>query len=157
LRLREKQRLKRMTGVLEKPMRVIYERANQLSGSTGENILRLMELRLDNVLRRVGLAGSLRFARQMVNHGHINVNGKRATISSHTLKVGDHIQVRENMRENFFVKLSLESFGRRGGAIPSWIAWDGANWSAQILRNPEANEFSYPITDQYIVEFYTRR
>lgn len=157
LRLREKQKLGRMTGVLETQMRHYYTQAASLSGRTGENILRLLEVRLDNIVKKVGLATSLRFARQMVNHGHIKVNGKRVTIASYGAKPGDKIEIDQKMRDNFHVKLSLESFAKRGSVLPSWIQWDAERFEAQVLRSPENAEFAFPINDQYIVEHYTRR
>ena len=157
IRLREKQKLKRMAGILERQTRHYYQDAADMAGKTGENMLRLIEMRLDNVVRKMGLATSLRFARQLVNHGHVRVNGKSVTLPAYEVSAGDKIELNAEMKENFYVKLALESFTRRGSVIPNWISWDAGTVSAQVLRSPEASEFSYPISDNYIVEFYTRR
>ncbi|MBI2070872.1 MAG: 30S ribosomal protein S4 [Elusimicrobia bacterium] len=157
LRLREKQRLRRMMGINEAQMRRYYDEAQRLPGRTGENLLNLLELRLDNVVRKIGLAASPRFARQLVGHGHVMVNGKRVTIPSYAVQPGDQIQIDKTMKSNFFVDLAQQNHERRATVMPSWIKWDKAESKGEILRLPEKGEVSFPVNDQYIVEFYTRR
>lgn len=157
LRLREKQKLKRMIGINEAQMRRYYSEAQRQTGSTGENMLKLLDVRLDSVMRHLGLATSPRFARQLVGHGHVFINGRRVTLPSYHVRPGDVVQVNPKMKENFFLQLSEQGFERRGSVTPGWINWNKAERKAEILRLPEKGETHFPVNDQYIVEFYTRR
>lgn len=157
VRFREKQKLKRMAGILERQMRRYFKEAARQPGRTGEALLRILETRLDNVVRKVGLATSLRFARELVTHGHVRLNGRKVTIPSINVRPGNKIEIEPSMKDNTQIKLALENFGRRASVIPNWISWDQERGVAQILRLPEASELNLPVTDQYIVEFYTRR
>ncbi|MBI4668458.1 MAG: 30S ribosomal protein S4 [Elusimicrobia bacterium] len=156
IRLREKQKLKKMLGINEAKMKLYYERAQRMPGRTGENLLKLVEMRLDNVARRLGLATSPRFARQLVGHGHVLIGGRRITVPSYEVKPGDILELK-GLKNNFFVDLSRQNFERRGGVLPGWLNWDSASQKGRVLRLPEKGELSFPINDQYIVEFYTRR
>ncbi|MBI4369322.1 MAG: 30S ribosomal protein S4 [Elusimicrobia bacterium] len=157
LRLREKQRLKRMMLMNEAQMRGFYEKAKDEEGRTGQNLLHRLELRLDNVVRRLGLAVSPRFARQLVSHGHILVNGQSVNLPAYQVQPGDRLALNPKLKENYFVTLAAQGFDRRASASPSWIAWDRATAEGEVIRWPEKNEVSFPVNDQYIVEFYTRR
>lgn len=157
VRLREKQRLKRLAGINEAQMRRYYELARQMPGQTGQNMLGILERRLDNVIKRLGVATSPRFARQLVGHGHLRVNGRRVTLPSYLVRPGDRLELDSSMLENFFVQLSRQGFERRSMPVPSWIEWDPQAKKGQVLRMPEAAEVVFPVNSQHIVEFYTRR
>lgn len=157
LRLREKQKLKRLVGILEAQMRHYYDVASRMEGKTGEGIIQMIERRLDSVVRHIGLATSPKFARQLVSHGHILVNGKSVNLPSVLLEPGDQVELDSSMRENYYIQLSKQSFERRGAAVPGWIVWDQEKWQAKVSRLPESSEFTLPVNQQYIVEFYTRR
>ena len=138
-------------------MRRYMEVANRTAAKTGEGLLDLLERRLDRVVRHVGLATSPRFARQLVSHGHIRVNGVRVDRPSFMVKTGDVVELESKARENFYVQLALKNFEQRGSQVPAWISWDKASVQAKILRSPTVAEFTLPVNHQYIVEFYTRR
>ncbi|MEK7287271.1 MAG: 30S ribosomal protein S4 [Elusimicrobiota bacterium] len=157
VRLREKQRLKRMVGISEAQMRRYYSLAKQMSGQTGDNMLKIIELRLDNVVKRLGIASSPKFARQLVGHGHLRVNGRRVNLPSYQVRTGDRLELDQSVKENFFVQLSRQGFERRGSVPPHWIEWDAQEKKGQVVRMPEMAEISFPVNSQYIVEFYTRR
>ena len=152
--LGEKQKLRLMYGLLEKQFRRYYEIALQRRGITGETLLQLLETRLDNVVFRLGFANSRRAARQMVNHGHIAVDGKRVTIASFNTKVGNVITVRENARSR--------QLGTRGlaatqiAAIPEWLVQDKDNFKGEVKRIPSREEIAPIVNEQLIIELYSR-
>jgi small subunit ribosomal protein S4 len=152
--LGEKQKLRLMYGLLEKQFRRYYEIALQRRGVTGETLLQLLETRLDNVVFRLGFANSRRAARQMVNHGHIAVNGKRVTIANYNTKVGEVITVRENARSR--------QLGTRGlaatqiAAIPDWLVQDKDNFKGEVKRIPTREEIAPIVNEQLIIELYSR-
>jgi small subunit ribosomal protein S4 len=154
LQLREKQKAKFIYGVLEKQFRKYYEKAKKMPGVTGENLLGLLERRLDNVVYRLGLAATRRQARQLVSHGHIQVNGKRLDIPSALVKANDVVTVKESSRANEFFKGVAESFDSL--STPAWITVDTQVLSGTITRYPNRDEIDVPVDEQQIVELYSR-
>lgn len=154
MQLKEKQKAKFIYGVLEKPFRGYYDKAKQMPGVTGENLLVLLERRLDNVVFRLGLASTRRQARQIVSHGHIRVNGKRLNIPSALVKANDVISLKESSRSNEFFKGVAESFDSL--STPAWISVDAQNLSGTITRFPNRDEIDVPVDEQMIVELYSR-
>ncbi|MFA7017741.1 MAG: 30S ribosomal protein S4 [Sphaerochaetaceae bacterium] len=149
--LKEKQKLRFIYGVLEKQFKLIYARAEKASGVTGENLLTLLELRYDNIIFRLGLATTRKESRQRINHGHININGKRVDIPSVTLKVGDIITVNEKMKQAF--KLKKLSQNR---SIPAWLQFDEERFEAKVISQPQRSDIDYEITESAIVELYSK-
>lgn len=152
--LREKQKVKVMYGMLESQFRLYFQRADKQKGVTGENLLVLLERRLDNTVFRLGLASSRNQARQLVRHKHILVNGKKVDIPSYQISVGDEISVKEKSRANSFVVDSLEAVERRG--VPSWLELDKDNFKATVKAMPNREEITLPIQEQLIVELYSK-
>lgn len=154
LQLKEKQKAKFIYGVLEKPFRAYYEKAKKMQGVTGENLLVLLERRIDNVVYRLGLASTRRQARQLVSHGHIFVNGKRLNIPSALVKVNDVVTIKEASRSNEFFKGLAESFDSL--STPAWISVDAQSLSGTVTRFPNRDEIDIPVDEQMIVELYSR-
>lgn len=154
LQLREKQKVKRMYGLAEKQFKLTYKRAAGLRGVTGHNLLMLLETRLDNVVYRLGFAGSRAQARQLVRHGHITVGDRRVNIPSARVKVDDVIAVREKSRENQAIKQALEAVARR--TVPGWLELDPASFSGTVKALPTREELTMPMQEQLIVELYSR-
>ncbi|MEC9005995.1 MAG: 30S ribosomal protein S4 [Nitrospirota bacterium] len=152
--LREKQKLRRMYGLQERQFRGIFKRAERQGGVTGENLLRLLEQRLDNVVYRIGFALSRRQARQLVNHGHILLNGKKADIPSLTTSVGDVITVKSKSHELLAIKSALEVTEGRGD--PNWIEVDRDVFRGRINAVPAKDDIGAPVNEQVIVELYSR-
>ena len=152
--LREKQKLRRMYGLQERQFRGIFKRAERQGGVTGENLLRLLEQRLDNVVYRIGFALSRRQARQLVNHGHILLNGKKADIPSLTTSVGDVITVKSKSHELLAIKSALEVTEGRGD--PNWIEVDRDAFRGTINALPAKDDIGAPVNEQVIVELYSR-
>ena len=152
VQLREKQKVKRAYGLLEKQFRAYYEEAERLNGVTGENMLALIEKRLDNVVYRMGIGSSRAQSRQVVNHGHITVNGKTVDIPSYQVKPGDVIAVKENKKENALFK------ELRGAKIvmPKWVEFDTENFTGKILDNPKREDIDLNINEQLIIELYSK-
>ena len=152
LQLREKQKTKRIYGVLEKQFREYYDKADKMKGITGENMLSLLERRLDNVVYRMGIGSSRAQSRQVVNHGHITVNGKTVDIPSYQVKPGDVIAVKENKKENALFK------ELRGAKIvmPKWVEFDTENFTGKILDNPKREDIDLNINEQLIIELYSK-
>ncbi len=153
LQLKEKQKVKFIYGVLEKQFRRYYEKAANMKGVTGETMMTLLELRLDNVVYRLGLAKSRRMARQIVNHGHILVNGKKVNIPSYSVKVGDEITIRSKSSE-------LEMFKalREGTSVvtPKWLTFDAANLKGTVNVLPTREDIDFELQENMIVEYYSR-
>lgn len=152
LQLREKQKVKRMYGILEKQFQKYYEEAVRMKGATGENMLSIIERRLDNVIYRMGVGASRAQCRQIVNHGHICVNGKRVNIASFIVKVGDVITVKEN-------KQDLEMFKELKGmkiVMPKWLEFNSDTLTGKILALPTREDIDGDIKEQLIVELYSR-
>ncbi len=154
--LREKQIAKNMYLLSERQFRRYFDMASKAKGKTGETLLRLLETRLDNIVRRIGFATSIKQARQIVSHGHIKVNGSVVTIPSYLVKEGDEITLATpSLSENLYVRKSLEECDNKGWR-PSWIVYDHQNFSAKIVRMPDRSELNNKINEQLIVEFYSK-
>ncbi len=152
LQLREKQMVKRAYGVIEGQFRSTYERANKQTGITGDNLLRLLELRLDNVVFRMGLASSRKEARQLVNHGHFTLNGRKADIPSMTLSIGDIVAVKEG-------SLTSEKFKglqEKAAQAPKWIQADIEKLAGKVIALPDREDIDLPIEEHLIIELYSR-
>jgi len=171
-RLREKQKTKRIAGVLERQFFNYFDKARHAPGQTGENLLRFLEIRLDNVVRRLGFAPSMASARQIVSHGHIFLNGRRVNIPSYLVNVGDTVTLADSLKSNLRVQRSIANQIRR--SIPTWLELDEmvagpisrskdlpvdlkeAKIQGRIRLEPARDEFSYKVNDQYIVELYSK-
>ena len=154
LQLKEKQKAKFIYGVLERQFRNYYEKAKTMPGVTGENLLLLLERRIDNVVFRLGFANTRRQARQIVRHGHITVNGKRVDIPSALIKVGDTVEVCEKSQSNEFFKMIKET--NNALSAPAWLESDQANLKGSVVRFPSRDEIDVPVNEQSIVELYSR-
>lgn len=152
VQLREKQKAKFIYGVNEKQFRNLYRRADRMAGQTGWNLLKLLELRFDNVVYRMGFAKTRAQARQLIVHGHFDLNGKKATIPSITIKQGDEISVREKSRKNSFFKNNEENLFNR---MP-WVSADSESLSGRVLSEPMRENIDYPIEETQIVELYSK-
>ncbi len=154
VQLREKQKLRRIYGVHERQFRGVFERAERQSGITGDNLLRLLESRLDNVVYRMGLASSRKAARQLVNHGHVMVNGRKTDKPARVLKAGDAVEVRERSRNLLSVQAALEAAEARG--VPAWLEFDRALYKGTIQALPTKEDSAVPVNEQMVVELYSR-
>lgn len=153
--LREKQKVKRVYGMLEGQFRSYFERAVRQKGVTGENLLLLLERRLDNVVYKLGYATSHAQARQLVTHGHIVVNGRKVNIPSFQVKVGDKITIKETSRNNGFIQTAFQTAGGRGR--PAWLEIaDASNMIGQVLSLPRREDIDSNIKEQLIVELYSK-
>ena len=152
--LKEKQKLKFIYGVLEKKFHHLYERAEKMEGQAGENLITLLESRLDNIAFRMGLSMTRREARQLVSHGHFNVNGARVDIPSYRVKVGDVISLRENSKKSVKFKEIVEA--TNGRLIPSWLDVDKENLTAKVVRVPVKEDLDYEVEEHLIVELYSK-
>jgi len=155
IRLREKQKLRRMVCLNETPFEKLVEKASKSSESTGTHLLRALEMRLDNITRRIGFATSLKTARQLVLHNHIRVGGKTVNIPSYFVKAGDVISLDPKLKENVGVKLSLDTSVRRANR-PSFLEFNEMDLSGKVVRIPERQEMSFPVTEQLIIEYYSK-
>jgi len=154
LQLREKQKIRRVYGVLERQFRNYFREAQTHQGVTGEWLLRSLELRLDNVVYRMGLASSRAQARQLVGHGHLAVNGRPTNIASFQLKPGDRVEVREGRRSREPFKLAKESL--KSHQAPEWLTVDAATLSGTISASPSRDQMPLDLNEQLVVEFYSR-
>jgi small subunit ribosomal protein S4 len=154
LQLREKQKVRRVYGVLERQFRNYYRVASTQSGVTGEALLRTLELRLDNVVFRMGFATSRAQARQLVGHGHFAVNGRPTNIPSFQLKPGDKVEVRESRRGREPFKLAKETL--KNHQAPDWLSIDAANLSGTIADVPRRDQMPLDLNEQLVVEYYSR-
>jgi len=152
--LREKQKVKRIYFILEGQFRNYFERAARMKGITGENLLFLLERRLDNTVYRAGFSTSRRQARQLVNHGHIVVNDRKVDIPSYQVKPGDTIGVKESSRKNAHIEGAWQTASGRGR--PSWISADGGEMSAKVISLPVREDVDRLINEQLIVELYSK-
>jgi small subunit ribosomal protein S4 len=151
--LREKQKARRIYGIFEKQFRNLYAEADRLPGITGENLLRMLEMRLDNVVFRAGWGASRAQARQFVRHGHVLVNQKRVTIPSYRVRKGDRVSLREPSREIFVVRRNMDTLDRRR---PPWIEASDGGFSVEVLNPPLRDHIDEPVQEQLIVEYYSR-
>ncbi len=151
--LREKQKVKRIYGVQEGQFRAYYEKADRMKGITGENMLSLLERRLDNVIFRMGIGVSRSQARQLVNHGHFLVNGKKVNVPSFIVKVGDVVTVKESKNSNKFFE---ELKATKGGNTPKWLEFDNEKLQGKILALPARDDIDSQIAEHMIVELYSK-
>ena len=154
LQLREKQRVKRMYGVLESQFRRYFKEADRRKGVTGETLLQLLEGRLDNVVYRLGFATSRPQARQLVRHGHFTVNGRRADIPSYSIRAGDEVAVRKNSVKNPTIIYAMEEVKGRG--IPEWLQLAPENLAGRLTSIPTRDQLNLPVQEQLIVELYSK-
>lgn len=154
VQLREKQKLKRMYGILEKQFRGYFEKADKKQGVTGTNLLIFLERRLDNMVYRLGLANSRNEARQLIKHDHFLVNGKKVNIPSYLVTVGDQIRVKEKGRKVSRILEAVDTVARRG--IPQWLELDKDNFTGTVKRFPSREELTMPIQEQLVVELYSK-
>jgi len=150
LRLREKQKVKRYYGMYEKQFRKYFEQAERVKGNTGAALLSLLERRLDNVVFKLGYAPSRSAARQTIGHGHIHVNGRRVSIASYLVRVGDKITVKDSDRSKNLVRSSLEELG--DPHVQNWLTLDMAKLEAEIIAMPTRDDVMIPVEEQLIVE-----
>jgi small subunit ribosomal protein S4 len=154
VQLREKQKVKRIYGVLEDQFRRYFEQAERTRGITGVTLLQLLERRLDNVAYRLGFATSRPQARQLVRHGHFTVNGRKVDIPSFSVKVGDVVMLREGSQKNAAVVHAMEEVKGRG--LPEWMQFDAAAMSAKVSSIPTREQINLPVQEQLIVELYSK-
>ena len=154
LQLREKQKAKFIYGVLEKPFRNYYAKAKQMEGMTGENLMRILESRLDNVIFRRGLARTRKEARQIVDHKHVLVNGKQVNIPSYLVKAGDTIEIKENKKGSQRYKDILEATG--SNMVPEWLDVDAENLKGSVKELPAREAIDVPVDEMLIVELYSK-
>ena len=154
LQLREKQKVKRMYGVLEKQFRRYFDEANRRKGNTGANLLFLLESRLDNVVYRLGFGASRKEARQLINHGHLLVNGRKQSIPGALIKAGDVVEVRPGSRELVPIQSALAAVDGRG--IPEWLELDKAAFKGSVRALPTKDQIVLPVNEQMVVELYSR-
>ena len=154
LQLREKQKAKFIYGVLEKPFRNYYAKAEKLAGQTGENLMILLESRLDNVIFRMGMGRTRREARQVVGHRHVTVNGKIVNIPSYLVSAGDVVQIKESMRTAQRYKDIAEV--TNGRLVPAWLEMDGEKLSATVKALPHREDIDVPVNEMLIVELYSK-
>lgn len=154
IQLREKQKARKTYGILENQFRNYFAKADRQQGITGENLLRLLERRFDNVIYRLGLGASRPESRQLVRHGHFLVNGKKVDIPSFLLKVGDVITVKEDSKKSPRIAELIENAGRK--SIPGWLEYDADQASAKVVALPNREDIDIPIQEHLIVELYSR-
>jgi len=154
VQLREKQKVKSMYGMLEGQFRLTFKKADRQKGVTGENLLVLLERRLDNTVFRLGIASSRKQARQLVRHNHILVNGKKVNIPSALISVGDEITLKEKSKTNALIVENMEAVARRG--VPSWLELDKDNFKAKVITLPNREELTMPIQEHLIIELYSK-
>jgi len=153
LQLREKQKARAIYGLLEKQFRNLYEEANRRPGITGETLLQMLELRLDNVVFRAQFGSTRPQARQLVNHGHVNVNGRRVDIPSFRVKIGDVVELRTKSKSMIVVQHNIDTLDR---AVPPWLEADLANHKVTVRSLPLREHIQIPVREQLIVELYSK-
>ncbi len=154
IHLREKQKVRRIYGILERQFRGYFEKASRMKGVTGENLLALLERRLDNIIFRLGIAPSRSAARQLVGHKHFLVNGQMVNIPSYLIKPGDVIKVKDKSKENVTIKESLDK--NKSRQLVSWLEYDEASMSGSLLSIPTRDTIGLPINEQLIIELYSK-
>ena len=154
LQLREKQKVRRLYGILENQFRAYFEKAAQMHGVTGENLLLMLERRLDNVVYRMGLAASRAQARQLVRHGHLEVGGRKVNIPSFPVMPGQEIAVREKSRRMPALQQAVEMSGNK--AVPPWLEMNWEALKAKVISLPKREDVNFPIQEQMIVELYSK-
>ena len=154
LQLREKQKARRLYGVFERQFRRYYREAQRQKGLTGINLLIILERRLDNVIYRLGIASSRTQARQLISHGHFDVNGRKTNVPSYLVTTGDVIAVRDNSKKSTFFKEMAQTLD--GSRVPDWLRLDTKNLSGNVVSEPTRDHIDVTLNEQLIVEFYSR-
>jgi small subunit ribosomal protein S4 len=154
IQLREKQKVKRIYGLLESQFRLAFARANSRKGITGSNLLEELERRLDNVVYSLGFAASRAQARQLVRHGHVTVNGRKVSIPSYRVSKGQVVAIKEKSRTNEQIKASVETARARG--VPAWLDLTPESFSGSVVELPKREDIKLPIQEQLIVELYSK-
>jgi small subunit ribosomal protein S4 len=154
LQLREKQKVRKSYSVLEKQFQNYFEKAEKRKGMTGENLLRMLEMRLDNVVFRMGLASSRAQARQLVSHGHFAVNGRPTNVPSFGVKVGDKVEVREGRRSREIFKTTAELM--KSAQTPDWVSSDASRLAGTVIAEPAREQMPLEFNEQLVVEYYSR-
>ena len=154
LQLREKQKMKRIYGIQETQFRNYFEMAERQKGITGENLVRLLEQRLDNVVHRLGFGASRAQARMLIVHGHFRINGRRVTIPAHLVRAGDVVEVAPASRDREAIKIALEGAKKR--RVPSWLELDAANFKGTVRSLPSKEEMAIPVQEQLVVALYSK-
>lgn len=152
IQLREKQKVKRYYGLLENQFKRYFDKAEKQSGITGENFLRILETRLDNTVFRMGMAASRKEARQLVTHGHFTINGKKATIPSIMVKIGDTIVVKEKSKTS----PKFKQIAEKSVSVPSWLSVDPEKMEGKVVAMPAREDIDIPVEEHLIVELYSR-
>lgn len=154
VQLREKQKLRRIYGLLERQFRGVFGKAERRTGITGEHLLKLLECRLDNVVYRLGFASSRKEARQLVNHGHILLSGRKTDVPACLVKAGDVVEVRQRSRDLLPIKAALDAVEGRG--VPGWLELDAAAFKGTVRALPTREDIQLPVNEQLVVELYSR-
>lgn len=154
IQLREKQKLKRFYGVLEGQFRLTFEAAERMRGVTGENLLSLLERRLDNVVHRLGFSGSRAQARQLVRHGHVRVNGKKVNVPSYVVGTGAVVSVKEKSKANPLIAGAVETAKGRG--IPAWLELNASEFQGKVVTLPKREDVALQVNEKLIVELYSK-
>jgi small subunit ribosomal protein S4 len=152
--LREKQKARRIYGVLERQFRNYFHKAEKSKGVTGETLLQMLEMRVDNILYRLGLAPSRSASRQIVRHGHVTVNGRKVSIPSYVTRPGDVVAIRAKSRDLTVIAGTLEK--RKGQSVPEWLELDSQARQGRVLMAPSRQSIPVPVTEQLIVELYSK-
>jgi small subunit ribosomal protein S4 len=152
--LREKQKLKRIYGLQERQFRGVFGKAERRTGVTGEHLLKLLECRLDNIVYRLGFAASRKEARQLVNHGHVLLNGRKTDVPAAVIKANDVIEIRERSRNLLPIQAALEGVDGRG--IPGWLELDRSGLKGTVRNLPTRDDIALPVNEQMVVELYSR-
>lgn len=153
VQLREKQKARRIYGLMEKQFRNLYQEANRQKGVTGENLLRMLELRLDNVVFRAGWGASRSQSRQLVRHGHVKVNGRRVTIPSYTMRKGEVVELADKAKAMIVIRHNLDTLDRQ---VPPWLEGDPQSASITVRDTPMREHIDVPVREQLIVELYSK-
>jgi small subunit ribosomal protein S4 len=154
IQLREKQKVKRIYGMLENQFRLAYQKAVRSRGVTGEVLLQMLERRLDNVVLKLGFASSRWQARQLISHGHVRVNNRKVDIPSYLVKAGDQVSLKEGIRKNTFLLAAVDHTRARG--IPEWLALDADALKGSVVALPSRESITLPIQEQMIIELYSK-
>lgn len=154
VQLREKQKVRRMYGLMENQFHRYFKKAESQKGVTGLNLLQMLEMRLDNIVYRLGFANSRDQARQLVNHRHIVLNGRKVDVPSMQLKTGDEVSVAEKSKKSLIIQEAQEVLDRRG--VPSWLEMDGENLKGKVKERPQREDITFPINENLIVELYSK-
>jgi len=154
IQLREKQKVKRFYGVLENQFRLTFQQAERMRGVTGENLLALLERRLDNVVHRLGFAASRAQARQLVRHGHVRVNGRKVNVPSFVVGAGATVSIKEKSRKNPLIATSVETAKGRG--VPAWLELNTPEFEGKVVALPKREDVGVPVNEKLIVELYSK-